>query len=632
MRISSAFLLLSLSLVTSATRPRYPPLHHGGKVRSTHLQVKHGQRTTCTSTGDAAEYTFSSKRRRKTRRPHVPRPTPHTTSIASTGVETAIDEPVQITPVSKPTSTPSVSFPSSVALTSSSSSRSAASTSSSALSIDDAALPQQGSLSSSTATVSIIPSSTSSSTMDSLSRLTASSSATRTSSVSSSTSLASTPASAESAIVLPLETTSPLTLSLSSLTEPSSSTSLGISSSSQAGTASSSDTQLASSTSELASSSATMSSSDTSEQVIIATSSSDLASSTGSTSTIASISNTMVSQSPGSSEVVSMISSTSATPSTISSSVITSSEISSAVSTCSASSATPSTCLISLPPACQLFASPSLLGSILSTTDLLACQTALGPLASNSAEECFVGLGTLTGSDIFSCLTTKILCTDCVTSLPEVCTSFFSDPSLLGIAVFAACQSALGRFGQGAAADCLNPGIGLTFLTGVSAGACLRENVPVCLTNGCAGVSISSSMLASPTLSVGSSTVAIQSSISASPTPSSPTIEASSTSIPTPTPTPMSTSTTSSISSPSATPTPSPALCVAALPAVCQVPNAGLLAPVLLTVNTVACQLALNALLTPNPAAVCFGTNLLSTLTGQDFGQCLAVNFPLCPN
>jgi hypothetical protein len=81
---------------------------------------------------------------------------------------------------------------------------------------------------------------------------------------------------------------------------------------------------------------------------------------------------------------------------------------------------------------------------------------------------------------------------------------------------------------------------------------------------------------------------------------------------------------------PSPSPSPSPG-CLTALPAVCQVPNSGLLAPVLLTVDTLACQLALNTLLTPNPAAICFANNLLSTITGQDFALCLATNVPLCP-
>jgi hypothetical protein len=83
-------------------------------------------------------------------------------------------------------------------------------------------------------------------------------------------------------------------------------------------------------------------------------------------------------------------------------------------------------------------------------------------------------------------------------------------------------------------------------------------------------------------------------------------------------------------STPTPSPSPSPG-CLTALPAVCQVPNSGLLAPVLLTVDTLACQLALNTLLTPNPAAICFANNLLSTITGQDFALCLATNVPLCP-
>jgi hypothetical protein len=77
-------------------------------------------------------------------------------------------------------------------------------------------------------------------------------------------------------------------------------------------------------------------------------------------------------------------------------------------------------------------------------------------------------------------------------------------------------------------------------------------------------------------------------------------------------------------------PTPTTLPCIPTLPTVCQVLNSGLLAPVLLTVNTVVCQQVLDSFILPNPAAPCFETNLLSILTSQDFGLCLTANFPLC--
>jgi hypothetical protein len=267
-------------------------------------------------------------------------------------------------------------------------------------------------------------------------------------------------------------------------------------------------------------------------------------------------------------------------PSTLSVDVASSTVSATPVSACS--SAQPSSCVATLPPACQSFSSPSLLGTILTQADLSPCQVSLGVLGTANAAECFTAnlVDALTGSYVLSCLQSRLLCNECLTSLPDVCTNFFTDTSIIDTTVLAACQSGLGNFGLGAAAQCFNVGVSVSSLTGTNVGACLRQSVPICSTVPCSSV------------------------LSTTPSP---------------------------IISTPAPPSPTPTPCVAALPSVCQVPNSGLLAPVLLTVNTVACQLALNSLLPANPAALCFSNNLLSTLTGQDFTLCLSSNFPLCP-
>jgi hypothetical protein len=239
--------------------------------------------------------------------------------------------------------------------------------------------------------------------------------------------------------------------------------------------------------------------------------------------------------------------------------------------------ATPNTCLIELPPACLAFENPTLLGAVLSQADVLACKSSLGVLATGNAAECFPTSleNTLTGYKVLNCLQTNVLCTSCITTVPNACSSFFSYASIINTTILDACQSALGSFGLGQAALCFEPGVGTSSLTGVNVGACLNANLSLCPSTGCIAVT------------------------------------------PTPTPTPI------------PTPTPTPASCIA-LPAYCVVSDGSLSLPVLFTVDIVACQLALNALLPTNPAATCFSA-IHSGTTGQDFQQCLAINLPLCP-
>jgi hypothetical protein len=506
-----------------------------------------------------------------------------------------------------------------------------------------------------------------------------SSSPTSTPIVGPSSSIAGSQTSSGSAVVLPIQSTptasdsstlviaasiSGLSSTLTSSEAPLASTpsvSSGVSSSSP----SQSDTAIPNS---VQSSSTTPSSSTTSSSST--TPSSEIVSSVSST-----IPDSISSSSVESSSPTPVTSSTPNVPSTFSTVVVTPIVSSTPATTCSNGQiATPSTCLVVLPPACSSLSSPTLLGAILSQADLLACKVALGVLATVNAAECFTTslASDLTGSYVLRCLQTGVLCNSCISSLPDACTTFFSDTSIIDNTVLGACQAALGNFGLGRATLCFDVGVSVSSLTGVNVGACLQQSVSLCPTVGCIASTPTPTPITTPTPSPSSiptitpipcivalpsvcsvpnsgllssivttvDTVACQLALNALLPTNLASVcfgvnlstltgqdfaqclainfpICSTTPTPTPTPTPI--------------PTPTPATCIASLPPICIAPGSGLLSPVLLVVDTLGCQSALNALLTPNPAALCFSTNLLGTLTGQDFGLCLATNFPLCP-
>ncbi|OAK94301.1 hypothetical protein IQ06DRAFT_310596 [Phaeosphaeriaceae sp. SRC1lsM3a] len=179
----------------------------------------------------------------------------------------------------------------------------------------------------------------------------------------------------------------------------------------------------------------------------------------------------------------------------------------------------------------------------------------------------------LTGLDIATCLQPLALCRVCVDSLPDVCTAFFSYTQLVNDGILAACQAALGAAGQGQGSLCFGDPLDTRPLTGIRVGACL-SSIPSCANNIC---SSSSAQISSST----------------------------------PTPT-LAISTTS---------TPIPQNCVPALPSVCRGSSRGLLRPVVLTVDTTTCQMALDAIRTPNAAkslpSACVATNAQSGLVRE---------------
>jgi hypothetical protein len=240
------------------------------------------------------------------------------------------------------------------------------------------------------------------------------------------------------------------------------------------------------------------------------------------------------------------------------------------------------TCLATLPSACQALSSSSLLGTILNQADILACQTALGVFGTVNALSCFTSslVSSLTGTDLLSCIQSHVpMCSSCLPALPDVCTNFGSNISVLDITALTACQSALGIFGTGAGAVCFTISSALSSLTGQNVAACLQKNVPICV----------STSGPTPTSLLGTTTVT------------------------------------------GCGGTATAASCVTALPAECRVQSSGLFGNVLGSVDTLACQTALGVLGTVN-AAVCFTSNLLSTFTGQDFASCLTNHLPMCNN
>lgn len=141
------------------------------------------------------------------------------------------------------------------------------------------------------------------------------------------------------------------------------------------------------------------------------------------------------------------------------------------------------TCLTTLPLACQALSSSSLLGTVFNQADVLACQTALGVFGTVNALSCFTSslISSLTGTDLLGCIQSHVpMCSSCLPALPDVCTNFGSDISVLDITALTVCQSALGVFGTGVGAVCFTISSALSSLTGQNVAACLQQNIPIC--------------------------------------------------------------------------------------------------------------------------------------------------------
>jgi hypothetical protein len=154
-------------------------------------------------------------------------------------------------------------------------------------------------------------------------------------------------------------------------------------------------------------------------------------------------------------------------------------------------------CLDTLPPACQSLSSPTLLGAVLSQADLLACGTVLGALGTVNTTACFTSgiLASLTGANVLSCLEGRLLCSNCLPTLPAVCTNLFSNTGIIDAAVLSTCQTALGVVGTGVAAVCFAVSNLVPSLTGVNLASCLQQNANICsassLISGCVSGSLS---------------------------------------------------------------------------------------------------------------------------------------------
>jgi hypothetical protein len=273
------------------------------------------------------------------------------------------------------------------------------------------------------------------------------------------------------------------------------------------------------------------------------------------------------------------------TPTANTFSTLTSSQISTALATdvCGIQGSTPDgQCLSSLPPACQAFSTSTLLGAVLNPVEVLACQTALGVFGTVNAVGCFTGnlVTSLTGLNLLSCIQAHVpMCSTCLPALPSVCTNLGSGISILDVTALTTCQTALGVFGSAAGAVCFTVGSVVSSLTGQNVLGCLQQNIPLC-----------------PTTSV---------------------------------PTPTALMAVSTVTGCAATAVATS--CITALPSACQAPSSGLLGNVLGVLDTTVCQTALGTFGVVN-AAVCFTSNLLSTLTSQDFTSCLTNHLPMCGN
>ncbi|KAH7399215.1 hypothetical protein DE146DRAFT_632733 [Phaeosphaeria sp. MPI-PUGE-AT-0046c] len=259
-------------------------------------------------------------------------------------------------------------------------------------------------------------------------------------------------------------------------------------------------------------------------------------------------------------------------------------------------SSPPGTCVTTLPEYCQAFSEPYSVDSGLTVATLgpffRACDKDLQGAGVSNAATCFpTGEESLKGREITTCLQSLALCKVCIESLPDVCTSFFSSTQAVDGETLSACKTAVGTAGQGQGSLCFNNPLDTSPLTGTRVGACL-SSIPSCGSNIC-----SSSSSSSP-----SSSLAQISSSTPPPTPTFATIS-----------------------------TPSPQPCVQALPSSCRVASRGLLIDIRDTISPSYCQTELALMRTPNAADVCFTTDPVISLTGQDFVQCLAVYFPECP-
>ncbi|OAK94585.1 hypothetical protein IQ06DRAFT_362824 [Phaeosphaeriaceae sp. SRC1lsM3a] len=253
------------------------------------------------------------------------------------------------------------------------------------------------------------------------------------------------------------------------------------------------------------------------------------------------------------------------------------------------------------------FSSSSAALSIAETSSLISSSISSNPGEVSSSASSSSAMVSLSLSSSSVSLAPSSICGSgssvltCLVDLPPACQSLANLNGLAIIPQLPLCVIALTALNlvptilSVAQNNCLLSSQVNLFTIGTDVLNCVRNAIPVC--------SGSSSIACIP---ASTSSLALPSSSSSAP--------------------PSSVSSSVSSAAPSASNTP----CIVALPAVCIVTPSGLLAPVALTVNTVACQTALAALGVTASAQICFGTNLLSTATGQDFQTCLAAHVSIC--